>query len=70
MLWGTHELDSQHYLALAVLEALSLLRDMAADTELPRPDEGLRLDAKGMRRLVMRCLSLDTHLQLLADLEI
>lgn len=60
MHWGTHELDSHHELACAVLEALRLLHELLPhDT----PEEGLMLRAEDTQRLMMRLLALDCHLQ-------
>lgn len=60
MKWGTHEFDTQHHLAAAVLEALRLLHEL-----LPGGDVGgnLMLDGSDTHRLVSRVLSLDRLLQ-------
>jgi len=60
MHWGTHELDVQHELACAVLEALRLLHELLPHTS---PDDGLMLRAEDTQRLIMRLLALDCHLQ-------
>ena len=60
MHWGTHELDSHHDLACAVLEALRLLHELLpAET----PEDGLLLRAEDTQRLMLRLLALDCHLQ-------
>lgn len=60
MHWGSHELDADHELACAVLEALRLLHELLPhDT----PEEGLMLRAQDTQRLMMRLLALDCHLQ-------
>jgi len=61
MRWGTHELDEHHELAAAVLEALRLLRELLPPSSLPR--EGLMLQKADARRLMLRALALDRHLQ-------
>ena len=61
MHWGTHELDSQHDLSVAVLEALRLLRELLPPSELPR--EGLKLSASDLQKLMARLFAIDSHLQ-------
>ena len=58
--WGTHELDSHHELAFAVLEALRLLHELLPQDA---PTEGLMLRAQDTQRLMLRLLALDCHLQ-------
>ena len=59
--WGTHELDADHQLAVAVLEALRLLRELVPEAELP-PD-GMMLPKADTQRLMLRAVALDCHLQ-------
>ena len=59
MHWGTHELDSRHELACAVLEALRLLHELVPEA----PQEELMLRAQDTQRLMLRLLALDCHLQ-------
>jgi len=60
MHWGTHELDSHHELASAVLEALRLLHELLPSEA---PEDGLMLRAEDTQRLILRLLALDCHLQ-------
>jgi hypothetical protein len=61
MHWGTHELDCQHDLSVAVLEALRLLRELLPPDELPQ--EGLKLGAQDIQKLMARLYAIDSHLQ-------
>lgn len=61
MRWGMHELDGQHTLAAAVLEATRLLRELVPSDELPA--EGLMLRKCDAQRLISRATALDCHLQ-------
>ena len=61
MRWGAHELDDQHLLAAAVLEALRLLREVTPEAELPK--DGLMLQRADAHRLLGRAVALDSHLR-------
>ena len=61
MKWGTHELDTEHRLAAAVLEALRLLHEL-----LPSAGSNIMLKGCDVRLLLLRVLTLDRLLQ--ADL--
>lgn len=62
MHWGTHDLDGEHHLSSAVLEALRLLHEVLP-SENVKGDAGVMLGAEDMRCLMLRVLALDCHLQ-------
>ena len=64
MKWGTHELDTDHHLAAAVLEALRLLHELLPDT-VGADGDGANIMLRGddAHRLVRRVLTLDRLLQ-------
>ena len=62
--WGAHELDSQHILAAAVLEALWLLHEVVGEVgEVGEVPEHLHLPASELRTLMGRLRRADSHLQ-------
>jgi len=63
MRWGTHEVDKEHDLSSAILEALRLLSEVMPATGDAPSEEGLRLNAVDTAKLMHRVLTLDTHLQ-------
>jgi len=65
MKWGTHELDTEHRLAAAVLEALRLLHELLPDQSAVGADSANQIMLQGddTERLVRRVLTLDRLLQ-------
>jgi len=61
MHYGTHELDSEHDLSVAILEALRLLREVMPNTG--DSEDCLCLKAADTAKLMHRLTALDTHLQ-------